>query len=239
MNLIRKYLNEGIAEIGLTLTESQLSQFDMYYQLLVEWNKEMNLTSIVEPKEVVQKHFIDSLRMHQIYDIYSIETLLDVGTGAGFPGIPLKIMFPHLKVTLLDALSKRINFLEQVIEDLNINDISCIHGRAEDFGRNLDYRESFDIVTSRAVSQLNILSEYCMPFVKINGKFIAYKASKVYNEIEESLNAVEVLGGDKESIIEKSFEFEYGTRSFVIISKIYATSDKYPRRAGKPEKKPL
>jgi 16S rRNA (guanine527-N7)-methyltransferase len=239
MSLIKTYLEEGIKSIDLSLSENQITQFEAYFNLLIEWNKEMNLTSITEPKEVVQKHFIDSLRLAHVCDMASITSLLDVGTGAGFPGIPLKIVFPHLEVTLLDALSKRINFLEQVIEELGLEHIVCIHGRAEDYGRDLAYREQYDIVTSRAVSQLNILSEYCIPFVKIDGKFIAYKAAKVYNEIEESLHAFDVLGVDSESIKELTFELDYGTRSFVIASKIATTPDKYPRRAGKVEKKPL
>lgn len=174
-----KIFEQKLNEMGIQLSERQYQQFNNYFELLIEWNKVMNLTGITEYEEVNEKHFVDSLSIVKAVDIGSIETVMDVGTGAGFPGIPLKIAFPHLKVTLLDSLNKRIKFLDTVISELKLEDIHTIHGRAEDYARKEEYRENFDLVVSRAVANLSTLSEYCLPYVKTGGLFIPYKSGEI------------------------------------------------------------
>lgn len=233
------YLKELCEKTGVSLREEQLQQFLKYYDLLVEWNQVMNLTAITEYKEVVLKHFADSLALVQACDLSKPCTLLDVGTGAGFPGIPLKIAFPHLKVTLLDSLNKRVQFLNQVIETLGLSDITAIHGRAEDFAKQKEYREQFDLCISRAVANLASLSEYCLPYVKVGGYFISYKSGNCEEEVVQAQKAIKVLGGQlkekKEFILPESDI----SRSFVVIEKIAATGKKYPRKAGLPTKEPI
>ena len=178
-----KLFEEKLSALRITLTENQYEQFDKYYELLVEWNKVMNLTGITEYEEVNEKHFVDSLSIVKVIDINKIDSVIDIGTGAGFPGIPLKIAFPHLKITLLDSLNKRIKYLDTVIEKLGLEDIRTIHGRAEDFARKEEYREKYDLTVSRAVANLSTLSELCIPYVKVGGMFIPYKSG----EIDETL----------------------------------------------------
>lgn len=226
-------------ELGITLTDKQKQQFDKFYELLVEWNKVMNLTGITEYEEVNEKHFVDSLSIVKAIDMESLQSIIDVGTGAGFPGIPLKIAFPHLKVVLLDSLNKRINFLNEVISELELTDIKTIHGRAEDYAKQTEYREKFDLCVSRAVANLSTLSEYCLPYVSVNGLFIPYKSGEIDEELENSKKAVKVLGGEIENVVKFQLPGTEIGRSFVKVRKITNTNKKYPRKAGLPAKEPL
>lgn len=226
-------------ELGITLTDKQKQQFDKFYVLLVEWNKVMNLTGITEYEEVNEKHFIDSLSIVKAIDMESVKSVIDVGTGAGFPGIPLKIAFPHLKVVLLDSLNKRINFLNEVIAELGLTDIKTIHGRAEDYAKQAEYREKFDLCVSRAVANLSTLSEYCLPYVSVDGLFIPYKSGEIDEELENSKKAVKILGGKIENVVKFQLPGTEIGRSFVKVRKITNTNKKYPRKSGLPAKEPL
>lgn len=228
-----------LSDLGLELNDKQLQQFDKYYELLVEWNKVMNLTGITEYEEVNEKHFIDSLSLVKVLSITDISSVIDIGTGAGFPGIPLKIVFPHLKVTLLDSLNKRINFLNKVIEELELKDIHTIHGRAEDFARQEEYREQYDLCVSRAVANLSTLSEYCLPYVKQGGAFIPYKSGEIEEEVLQSKTAVKILGGKMDGIVKFVLPGSDISRSFIKIKKIKKTGKKFPRKAGLPAKEPI
>ena len=234
-----KIFESKLNELGITLTDQQKQQFVKFYELLVEWNKVMNLTGITEYEEVNEKHFVDSLSIVKAIDISKVETIIDVGTGAGFPGIPLKIAFPHLKVVLLDSLNKRIKFLDTVINELGLDDIKTIHGRAEDFSKQGDYREQFDLCVSRAVANLATLSEYCIPYVKKGGLFVPYKSGEIEEEIEQSKKAVHVLGGKIEDVVKFRLPGTEIGRSFVIKRKLQNTARKYPRKAGLPSKEPI
>ena len=229
----------GLCALSIPLTQEQKEQFLAYYDLLVEWNSFMNLTAITEFQEVVVKHFLDSLSLVKVLDLHQVQRLIDVGTGAGFPGIPLKIAFPHLEVTLLDSLKKRISFLETVIHSLGLERIEAVHGRSEDFGKNPAYREQYDLCVSRAVANLTTLSEYCLPFVKTGGKFISYKSGKIKEELEGASHAVKLLGGSLEGQEQFCLPGTEIERSFVILKKEKATPKKYPRKAGLPAKEPL
>ena len=224
---------------NLVLTEEQKNQFLTYYEMLVEKNKVMNLTSVTEFNEVVEKHFLDSISLWTIEDLSQRKKVLDLGTGAGFPGIPLKIMFSELEITLADSLNKRILFLQEVIDALKLQNISAIHGRAEEMAKQENFRESYDLCVSRAVANLSTLSEYCLPFVRIGGKFISYKSGEIEEEQKNAKNAVFLLGGK----IEKIHKFELDgielKRSFVVIDKVKKTPKLYPRKAGTPAKNPL
>ena len=223
--------------IGIELTDSQLNAYETYYDMLIDRNKVMNLTAITEFDEVMDKHFLDSVYLFRSIKLEADYKLIDIGTGAGFPGIPLKIVFPELKITLLDSLNKRVGFLNDLIEELNLNDIEAIHGRAEDIARNKAYRASYDIAVSRAVANLSTLSEYCLPFVKIGGKFVSYKSGDCADEVDNAKAAIHLLGGKINKIDE--FSYSNNSRSFIVIDKVMNTSNKYPRKAGLPSKKPL
>lgn len=232
-------LENGCQLLDLSISEKQEEQFMKYYELLVEWNKVMNLTGITEFDEVMRKHFLDSLSIVKAIEKKENIRVLDVGTGAGFPGIPLKIMFPEWDVVLLDSLNKRIKFLNEVIEKLGLEKICTIHGRAEDFARKEEYREKFDLVVSRAVANLSSLSEYCLPYVKERGAFVSYKASNVEEEVKEAKKAVAVLGGNLEKIVEFQLPDTDIDRTMLVIQKIKKTPAKYPRKAGLPSKEPI
>ena len=232
-------LTKKVKELSIVLNDKQTQQFEQYYNILVEWNKVMNLTAITEYEEVVEKHFLDSLTIVDAINMEKIETLIDVGTGAGFPGIPLKISFPHLKVTLLDSLNKRIKFLNEVIDLLELDDIKTIHGRAEDYAKQAEYREQYDICVSRAVANLATLSEYCLPYVKVDGLFVPYKSGEIDEELKSSEKAVSILGGKVEEVVKFQLPGTDIGRSFVKIHKIKETKKKYPRKAGMPTKEPL
>ncbi len=228
-----------LEKLNITLTEMQIEQFLNYYEMLIEKNKVMNLTAITKYEEVLSKHFIDSLTLSKIYDLDREIRVLDMGTGAGFPGIPLKIAFPKIDLVLLDSLNKRVKFLNEVINGLGLKNIIAVHGRAEDFGKKEDYRGKFDLCVSRAVAKLSILSEYCMPYVKLKGSFISYKAGNIQDELSESGKAIEALGGIVEQV--ESFQLP-GTdmeRTLIKIKKIKGTPKEYPRSAGKPSREPI
>lgn len=229
-----------LAQRGIELSKEQCEQFQIYYQLLVEWNKKMNLTSIVQIEEVYLKHFFDSVMLLWMAPIEMQEaTLIDVGAGAGFPSVPLKIVRPDLKVTIVDSLNKRIQFLELLCQELGLSDVTPVHARAEELGQNVQYRQQFDIATARAVAPLNVLCEYCLPFVKKGGEFIAMKSTKVEEEVHQAQKAIKVLGAKLLDVTTTTLPGEESERAFVRIKKTLETPNKYPRRAGKPTKQPI
>ena len=225
MNQNMDLLKKLSSDIGILLSEEQIQQFLTYYQMMVEKNKVMNLTAITELDEVIKKHFIDSLMIIKAIDINHVETVADVGTGAGFPGIPLKIVFPHLKITLMDSLAKRLKFLDDVIKTLSLSDITTLHGRAEDIGREVKYREQYDLCVSRAVANLSTLSEYCLPLVNVNGKFVSYKSGEIEEEFNHAVTAIEKLGGKQKEMITFRLPESDIDRSFVVIEKINESVD--------------
>ncbi len=231
--------DQKLETLGIQLTDVQKKQFDRYFELLIEWNRVMNLTGITEYDEVNLKHFTDSLTIVRIKEMKNVSTLIDVGTGAGFPGIPIKIAFPNIKVTLLDSLNKRIKFLNQVVEELDLKDVVTLHGRAEDYAKKHEYREQFDLCVSRAVANLSTLSEYCLPFVKKEGCFISYKSADSDEEIQQSQNALDILGGKIEKVDKFMLPGSDMGRALVMVEKVKNTPKKYPRKAGMPSKEPL
>ena len=234
---------KGLEELSISLSQEQKRQFVTYYEYLIEKNKVMNLTAITEYEEVIVKHFLDSLSIVKAgcfeQNALNGTSVIDIGTGAGFPGIPLKIAFPQLKITLLDSLNKRVNFLNEVIEMLGLSKVEAVHGRAEDYAKQKEYRECFDFCVSRAVANLSTLSEYCIPFVKEGGCFISYKSGKIDEELSQAGNAVKVLGGKVLDVVKFPLMGTDMDRSFVIIKKTRPTAKKYPRKAGLPSKEPL
>ena len=236
-----KQMREECGQFDITLEDHQLEQFYHYYELLIQWNSMMNLTAITELEEVVTKHFVDSLSLIRVIpQIRNTSfSLIDVGTGAGFPGVPLKIAFPKLKITLLDSLNKRVKFLNEVIQSLELEGIQALHGRAEDYGKQADCRERYDLCVSRAVANLSSLSEYCLPFVKEGGKFISYKSGKMEEELEQAKKAVYLLGGNLEKTVCFQLPDTDMERSFAVIAKTRPTPKKYTRKAGLPTKEPL
>lgn len=234
---------KGLDQLKIQLTQEQKEQFIKYYEYLIEKNKVMNLTAITDYEEVLLKHFLDSLSLVKVQDFIpeklSGKTVIDIGTGAGFPGIPLKIAFPELGIVLLDSLNKRINFLDEVIEMLQLRKIEAVHGRAEDYARQKEFREKFDFCVSRAVANLSTLSEYCLPFVKQGGYFISYKSGKIEEELSNAENAVKVLGGNVKEVVKFSLMDTDMDRSFVVVEKKKTTPKRYPRKAGLPSKEPI
>lgn len=243
MSDLKKYIlnsfQSDLKELHIFLDEKQLHQFITYYELLIEWNQVMNLTTITDFDEVCKKHFIDSLSLILAYDVNKKTSVIDVGTGAGFPGIPLKIAFPDLKITLLDSLNKRVGFLNSIIEKLALENIEVYHGRAEDLAKEDNFREKFDLCVSRAVSNLATLSEYCIPYVKVGGYFISYKSEKLTEELQNAEHAIYLLGGKIENQITFQIPNSDICRNLLVIHKEKETPVNYPRKAGMPLKKPI
>lgn len=229
----------GLTDLNISLSEEQLSKFIKYYELLIEKNQVMNLTAITDFDEVVQKHFLDSLSLVKVLEERPVGRILDIGTGAGFPGIPIKIAFPDCSVTLVDSVNKKIGFIQEVVQELGLHNVDAIHGRVEDLGHNVSHREQYDFVVSRAVAALPALVEYCLPFVKIGGAFLSYKSVKVDEELSAGKKAIQILGGR----LKKDVRFQLtGTeieRAFLLIEKEKPCPKKYPRKAGTPTKTPI
>lgn len=230
-------MQEKSSFLGVRFCVKQLEQFFEYMELLIEWNEKMNLTAIIEPEEIILKHFIDSITI--LKDIEDNSRVVDVGTGAGFPGIPLSIMNPTLKITLVDSLNKRLIFLQEVVNKLQLKNVEIVHARAEEFGQNKKYRESFDVATSRAVANLSTLSEYLVPLVKVGGKVVSMKAADAQQEINDAKKAIEVLGGAIEKIDEFNLPQSDIGRTVITIRKQKQTPNKYPRKPGTPSKEPI
>lgn len=230
-------MQENSKVLGFNFSVEQLEKFYKYMNLLIEWNEKMNLTAIVEPKEIVLKHFIDSLTIIKYID--QNKTVIDIGTGAGFPGIPIKIVRNDLKITLLDSLNKRVNFLNEVIKELKLENINAVHARIEEYAKNKQYRETYDIATSRAVANLTTLSEYMLPMVKVNGTAICMKGSDINQEVLKSKNSINILGGELSKIEEFILPKSDYRRNLIMIKKTKQTPIKYPRKPGIPSKEPL
>lgn len=232
-------LRQGIKDFGIEVNDQMISDLKTYREILVDWNQKMNLTGIEEEKEVFIKHFLDSISAVSNGYIKDGISLIDVGTGAGFPGLPLKICLQNIKLTLLDSLNKRINFLQEVSNTVNLKDVEFIHGRAEDFGKNSDYREQYDVATARAVAGLPILMEFCVPFVKVGGYFVCLKGPNANLELEESKIAMDILGLEFVEKIDIELPNEELKHNILVFKKIKNTPEKYPRKAGKPAKSPI
>lgn len=238
MNL-NEVLLEGAKVYGVELSSYKIEQFLRYKDILKEWNSKINLTTITDDYEIIVKHFLDSIALVKCGLLKDGLSLIDVGTGAGFPGIPIKILFPGIKVVLLDSLNKRINFLNEVIHELQLEQIYAVHGRAEDMARDKDYREKFDISTARAVANMTVLSEYCIPFVSEGGYFLAMKGPSVDEELKEGKNAIGTLGGRVKEVVEVELYGEEMNHRVVVIEKVLKTNEKYPRKTVQIQKKPI
>jgi 16S rRNA (guanine527-N7)-methyltransferase len=232
-------MNSACINEGLVFDKEKYDQFITYKELIQEWNEKINLTAITEDEQIIKKHFIDCIKSSRFCELGKATSIIDVGTGAGFPGIPLKIMYPDKKIVLLDSLNKRVNFLNQVIGKLDLNNIEAFHGRAEEFSRKSDFREKFDIAVSRAVANMTLLSELCIPYVKIGGYFVALKGPSVDVELNEAKNAIEKLGGKLQEIIKVEIEDTDLQHNLVVIKKVKSTPAIYPRNSGNMTKKPL
>lgn len=230
---------QSLKEKGIELSETQLEQFRKYFEILVEWNEKMNLTAITDLEGVYLKHFYDSISAAFYFDFTKVKTICDVGAGAGFPSIPLKICFPHLQVTIVDSLNKRITFLNHLSEQLNLEHCNFVHARAEDFGQNPKYREQFDVVTARAVARLSVLSELCIPLVKTGGQFLSLKAATGHEELKEAKKAIEVLGASLKEQFDYQLPIEESERTIFVFNKVKKTPKKYPRKPGVPNKLPI
>ena len=239
MNYNTTLFERDLEELGVALTDQQICQFLKYYEMLVEWNQVMNLTTITDYDDVMKKHFIDSISLVKAYDTSQSVSLVDIGTGAGFPGLALKIAYPNLRITLIDSLNKRISFLNEVIEQLGLTEINTLHGRAEDFAKPGKLREQYDLCVSRAVANLSTLSEYCLPYVKIGGEFISYKSEKITNEKKDAEHAIRILGGEISDQVEFYLPNSDIYRNLLIVKKIVKTPNKFPRKAGLPSREPL
>lgn len=235
----RELLRKGTEIYNVVLDDRQIDQFIIYMRLLKEWNEKINLTAITEESDIIKKHFIDSVSIVKSNVIKNNSSIIDVGTGAGFPGIPIKIILPGTRVLLLDSLNKRINFLNEVIKELGLKDITTIHGRAEELSRDKKYREKFDIATARAVANLVVLSEYCIPYVKVGGYFLSMKGPSAPEEIDSSRNAIGSLGGKIVEIIDTIIPTEEMKHKLVVVEKINTTDVKFPRKTAQIEKKPI
>ncbi|MED4583493.1 16S rRNA (guanine(527)-N(7))-methyltransferase RsmG [Brevibacillus choshinensis] len=230
---------EALGAKGIVLTERQMEQFDQFFHLLVEWNEKMNLTGITEEGQVYNKHFYDSITPAFFFPFDKVESVVDIGGGAGFPSIPLKICFPHLKMTIIDSLNKRMNFLQHVASELGLENLNPVHGRAEERGQEPAHREKYQLVVARAVARMNLLSEFCLPFAKVGGHFIALKGAEMTLELGEAKKAIKTLGGKTRKVETFHLMEEAGERNIVIVEKVEATPKSYPRKAGIPAKKPL
>lgn len=235
----KETFQQKLAEKGIVLSQQQLNQFDRYFHLLVEWNERMNLTAITEEKEVYLKHFYDSVTAAFYIDFTQPLSVCDVGAGAGFPSLPLKICFPHIHITIVDSLKKRITFLNHVVEQLNLEHVSLYHDRAETFAKRKEMRESFDLVTARAVARMSVLSEFCLPLAKVGGCFVAMKGAQLQTELEEGEKAISILGGEFVNNHSFLLPIEESERNITIIKKVKPTPKKYPRKPGTPNKQPL
>lgn len=232
-------MERAALDVGMDFSEEKYYKFMKYMELLKEWNKKINLTAITEDEEIVKKHFIDSIKVFKSEPFKECSSLIDVGTGAGFPGVPISIMRPELNITLLDSLNKRINFLDIVIQSLQLNNIKAIHGRAEELARNKEHREKYEVVTSRAVANMAVLSELCIPFTKVGGYFIPLKGPAIEEELSIGNSAIEKLGGKLQEVIKINIEDSHMEHNLVMVKKIKATANAYPRKAGSITKKPL
>lgn len=232
-------LMDALSKMDFAIDEEKINQLNKYYEMLVEKNKVMNLTAITEYDEVVIKHFVDSLAISKVFNMIHINNIIDIGTGAGFPGMVLKIFYPDIQFTLLDSLNKRVGFLKEVADELSLNKIDAVHGRAEDYARQTNHREKYDLCVSRAVANLSTLAEYSLPFVKKGGYFVAYKAEDCLDEVKAAEKAISILGGKIENTVMYKIPNSDITRAFVIIKKVNNISGKYPRKAGLPAKEPL
>ncbi|MFI8687880.1 16S rRNA (guanine(527)-N(7))-methyltransferase RsmG [Rossellomorea sp. NPDC077527] len=228
-----------LEEKGISLSSEQLHQFERYYELLVEWNEKMNLTAITEKEDVYLKHFYDSVSAAFYVDFNEVQSLCDVGAGAGFPSIPIKICFPHLHISIVDSLNKRITFLNHLSDELGLENTNFYHDRAETFGKNKAHREKYDMVTARAVARMSVLSELCLPLVKKGGSFVAMKASNVNEELSNAKKAIGTLGGQTDKMYSFVLPEEESERNIVKINKVKETPNKYPRKPGTPNKLPL